>query len=657
MASETAATNSAEPALRRIDLAREPAIDLGPVRLEPPLRRLAHRDGREETLEPRVMQVLVALGRAPRRILTRDDLVETCWAGVVVGEDAITRVIGKLRRLSEQIAADAFEIETITKVGYRLLPRWSALPVSPEPEPAASAPDAVEDDPAVWASPADGARRGPLLAVLPFDNLSTDKEMDFFSDGVAEEIHQALSRSRTLRLIARSSAFQCRGPDKAVRHVRRELGVSHMLDGSVRRSGMRVRISAQLVDCATGEALWSDRFDGGLDDIFGLQDEIAAAVAAALEVVLTPAPAATPLPMATYELFLRAQAIISEGGRAYDESGARATPLLEQVVIEAPEHARAWELLANARAWTLRQGDRKTDYVEARVAVLDAAQTALRLDPGRGGAYEALTLLEPFGAYAAREALLETALRISPNEPGLLTAMAEFCWGVGRIREALDFAERACAQNPLMPAARLMVAQLLAYTGDYERSVRMHDELRRRWPDNYAILQSQLNYAASLGFWDEYDAARADAPRWADNRRLAKGLEVTLAYGETVRTGDPERRQRDLDRLRAYVATSGTIALNRLSQLCHYGMDAEALKLAEAASFDHMFEPDGPFPSTLFPGSLFGSWTTFNRNPRFIDLCRRLGLCDYWLDTGRWPDCAGHLPYDFKGEAARLGRR
>jgi hypothetical protein len=132
---------------------------------------------------------------------------------------------------------------------------------------------------------------------------------------------------------------------------------------------------------------------------------------------------------------------------------------------------------------------------------------------------------------------------------------------------------------------------------------------------------------------------------------------VTLAYGETVRTGDPARRQRDLDRLRAYVATSGTIALNRLSQLCHYGMEAEALELAEAASFDHMFEPDGPFPSTLFPGSLFGSWTTFNRNPRFIDLCRRLGLCDYWLDTGRWPDCAGHLPYDFKGEAARLGRR
>jgi tetratricopeptide (TPR) repeat protein len=438
--------------------------------------------------------------------------------------------------------------------------------------------------------------------------------------------------------------------------------VSHFLDGSVRRSGARVRIAAQLIECASGLTLWSDRFDGGLDDTFALQDKIASSVSAALEVVLTPAPPGPPVALATHERFLRAQAIISEGGRALDESGAAATPLLEAVVREAPHHARAWELLANARAWTLRQArqpendDERTARAKERARVLAAAETALRLDPGRGAAYEALALLQPWGAYAEREALLQRALRISPNEPGLLTAMSDFCWGVGRIREALEFAERACVQNPLLPAAQLLVTQMRIYLGDYEASLRLQDELRRHWPDNYLVLATELNYACTLGLWEYFDAAKADNPRWAHNARLAKGLEVIVAYGETVRSPEMAPRLRDLDNLRRRVGARKPIGLNRLAQLCVYGLEAEALDLADETSFDHLFDPDGEYPAGIFAGVVFAPWTTFNRNPRFIGLCRRLGLCDYWIQTGNWPDCAGHLPYDFRGEAMRLGR-
>jgi TolB-like protein/DNA-binding winged helix-turn-helix (wHTH) protein len=637
----------------RIDLAHEAPLQLGPIRVEPALRRLAHRDGREEIVEPRVMQVLVVLGRSPGRIFTRDDLLAACWRGVIVGEDALTRIIGRLRRLSEEIAADAFAIETITKVGYRLLPvDLHGGESEPERSSADAPPPLAERPGQPVRRPADAPAAEPLLAVLPFDNLSADKEMSFFSDGVAEEIQQALARSPGLRLIARSSAFQFRGADKSVRNVAIQLGVSHLLDGSVRRSGERVRIGAQLVECESGVALWSDRFDGQLHDIFALQDEIAASVARALEVVLRPAPTVPAMGMATYECFLKAQSIISEGGRLFDESGAAAAPLLEQVVREAPAHARAWELLAEARAWTLRSGHRSQSYEVGWAGVTEAAQAALGLDPACGGAYEALAMLEPWGAYLRRETLLERALDVSHNEPGVLTSMSTFCWSVGRIRDSLNFAERACVRNPLFPAARLAVAQMQGYMGAYDLSLRLHDEIRRRWPDNYAVLQSTLNFACTLGFWSYFDEAAAQIGRFSGSQR--EQLEAAVKYGENLRNPDPSPRLAQLERVRARVATTGTLALNRLAQLCVYGFEAEALQLAEKASFAHVFDPDGPLPGSIFPGVLFGPWSSFNRNPRFMQLCQRLGLCDYWVQSGRWPDCAGHLPYDFKGEAQRV---
>jgi len=129
----------------------------------------------------------------------------------------------------------------------------------------------------------------PLLAILAFDNLSGDADLAYFSDGVSEEILETVERGSSLKVIARSSSFQFRGPDKAVRKVANDLGATHLLDGSVRRAGSRVRISAQLVDCASGTSLWSNRIEGDLEDVFALQDHIAQAVAEALKTVFAPA--------------------------------------------------------------------------------------------------------------------------------------------------------------------------------------------------------------------------------------------------------------------------------------------------------------------------------------------------------------------------------
>jgi TolB-like protein len=255
----------------RIRLADEGRLRLGALTIEPALRRVAHDGGGAEIVEPRVMQVLVALTRAEGRILSRDELLRSCWHGVVVGEDAITRVMGRLRRLVGGIGQGAFKLETVTKVGYRLV--------------SSGGPGEAGRGVATTLA---AATREPRLAVLAFDNLCDGDDMAWFSNGVSEEILQTVASGVALKVIGRGSSFQFRGAEKSASHVAAALNVTHLLDGSVRRSGPTVRISAQLIECAGQTTLWSDRFDRELSDFLAVQDEIAGAVAAALAMVFAP---------------------------------------------------------------------------------------------------------------------------------------------------------------------------------------------------------------------------------------------------------------------------------------------------------------------------------------------------------------------------------
>ena len=527
------------------------------------------------------------------------------------------------------------------------LPEWRKVVASVAELVGHSAPPAVLAKPA----PAPRASTELLLAVLAFDNLSGDPEVDFFSDGVSEEIQQTVAQGSSLKVVARSSSFQFRGADKAVRKVAAELQATHLLDGSVRRSGSRVRISAQLVECAGEVTLWANRFDGDLSDVFSLQERIAEAVAEALKVTLARRAQPDIMDPVVYELLLKARGIISEAGGLLDDAAATATPLLEQVVQALPDHAPAWELLARSRAWTLRSGNRTGPYEEGRAGVIEAAETALRLDPRAGEAYGALAMLEPWGAYGAREKLLKQALSAAPNDPAALTDMSNFCWSVGRFRDALRLAEQACELNPLMPAARLVVAQMRTYVGDYEAANRMYRDLHQRWPRNSAILIAVLNFSASLEFWETYNEL-VEAVKTFEGWEAAH-LRATMRYANALASDDPQVRHEFLDRFSAQLAKTGTLPLNYLEGLSALGFTDEAFALADRASFDHMFDPDGPVPSGYFPGTILGRWSALNKTPRFIDLCHRLGLCSYWTQSDHWPDCTDWAPFDFKAEVRR----
>jgi TolB-like protein len=613
-----------------IVLAYEAPVRVGPLTIEPAMRRVRHDDGQEAFLQPRVMQALVALVRAEGEILSRDDMLARCWSGMVVGEDALNRVMARLRRLAEGPGAGVFRVETITKVGYRLIIEGAADTATPVAVPAA-------------------LRTERRLAVLAFDNLSPDPEMSFFSDGVSEEILETVSRNTDLKVISRASSFSLRGANKATRHVAEELNVSHVLDGSVRRSGSRVRISAQLVECASETRIWSQRFERDLTDIFALQDEIATAVAEALKAEFS---RAGPLPgkvdPAAYDLYLRA--------RDFSITGpvAPRIEMLERCVALAPDFAAGWTLLASARAYQaiFERGDLELAPLaeESRAAVAIAEQ----LDPTMGRTRAVRASLEPWAAFQRREDLLSEALRLTPGDPDCLTDMSFLLGFVGRRREALSLAEEARSRDPLFPQAASR--WLTALDERYDEQAAHYDAMRARWPGNIEFSVTASGFAAANGDWTRYDSLRrhADAQPFAENPATAIPMRRHFRFWDAIRGGDKAYLNSFANRLLSLVEATGTVPVESLWSAAIAGQAEAAFQAIDRAAFDGGFEFGGHV-GNVNPGMLFVRLFSapLMDDPRFLRLCAKLGLVHYWLETGRWPDCADRVSYDFRAEARK----
>jgi adenylate cyclase len=599
-----------------IDLAREAGFALGAAAVRPSTRELVAGE-RVDVLEPRVMQVLVVLARRRGQVVSRDDLIASCWGGRVVGEDAISRCIAAIRRLSE--AHGGFAVTTVARVGYRLEEPMSACAAEPAP--------------------------GPVLAVLAFDNLSGDADLAYFSDGVSEEILQTVARGSVLKVIGRGSSFQFRGPEKAARKVGAELNATHVLDGSVRRSGSRVRIAAHLIECDGETTLWSDRFDRDLADVFALQDEIAAAVAAALQTTFTRAEPVGKIDPAAYDLYLQARLT------SFSELST-SVAALERAVTLAPQFAPAWAALAFVRALHLREG-RVPMASAARAAAVDAAERALSLDPGAGMAYAALGQLQPRGAYIAREALLDKAVAVAPRDPQTLAQLGWFLPTVGRNQEALQLASQSLDLDPLNYPAAILFAMLLGAVGRYEDCLQAFASFREQWP--IVDVSAPLHYAASVGDWQRFEQLRQSI----DGQEAVKpSVAEAISLGDMLRNPNPRSHQLVLQAIDDQLAGAGTIEFGWLVQACRMGSVDEAFSFIDRASFAHLLDEDGPPPAAnLTPGIIFDRIANraMMTDVRFAGFCSKIGLCGYWVRTGRWPDCAdeGVLPYDFKTECRR----
>ena len=489
---------------------------------------------------------------------------------------------------------------------------------------------------------------GPLLAVLAFDNFSGDPEMNWFSDGVSEEILQTVARSSDLRVIGRTSSFQYRGADKVVRRMAAELKATHILDGSVRRNGPRVRISTHLMECANGTTLWSERFDRDLSDIFELQDEIARAVAASLKVVLSRISEPHRIDPAAYELYLRARSLVGAPLTA-----SKGLDLLGAVVRLAPDFAPAWSSLAIARA---SSGIGLTDPVEIagrRVGVTEACERALALNPDSGLAHVALSTLEPPGAYARRAALLEKARAAEPSDGVTLKYCSDFFYCVGQIEKSFEAVQLARQTDPLSAPVALAYAERLGDTGRVEEFYAAAKAGRDQWPDYIWFLTAPMMAAAGRADWDQYEAMAREAE--------ARGVTVpphVLQLADLLRAPPEAAHHFALGSAERQLEASGALDLLALCLTYRVGLHDETFDLLARASFDRLFDPDGLQADARFmTGILFGCGITeLRRDPRFVDLCAKLGLCDYWVSSGEWPDCVSETApfYDFKGRATAL---
>ena len=313
------------------------------------------------------------------------------------------------------------------------------------------------------AEAAAGPASGPSIAVLPFVNLSSDKEQEYFSDGVAEEILNALAQVGGLRVTARTSSFAMKGKTGDLRAIARELNVGNLLEGSVRRSGTRVRITAQLVEAAAGTHLWSQEFDGDLGDTFAVQEKIANAVAAALKLKLLPTAQREPQSSKgeAHDMYLLGLTLLAKGsGDGY----GRAVAALHKAIEIDPGYAQAWAALASALFAAADQDVRyspKVNWPKAQAA----ADRAIALAPDLADGYAARAQLRQMFLmdWEGARADLERARALNPGAPRLLEEYAVLLTTLGRMPEAVPLLQRAALLDPL--SAEVPTSLAIAYLG------------------------------------------------------------------------------------------------------------------------------------------------------------------------------------------------
>ena len=483
------------------------------------------------------------------------------------------------------------------------------------------------------------ARPQRVVAVLPFDNLSSDPELQYFSDGVSEEIIRRLSRGANLAVIGRASSFPFRAERKG--EAARSLGCSHVLDGSVRRAAGRVRIAAHLVETAGTTTVWSDRYDRDLADVFAVQDDIAGNIAAALDAAFRGVATRT-IDTEAYDLYLRA----SPRSFGPDElrSGIR---LLEAATQRAPEFADAWGRLAYLRSW-LRYYEPYADRTASAARVQDAAARALATDPRNFDALVArLFVLPPFGRFVETEAALRLVQQAG-SEDGQYTGW--FLRNLGHVAESLVEDERAYRSDPLNPMSANLVALARMAAGRVEEAIPIFEDVMARIPDMSFPFANLLRARALLGDWHGVDrllALEATRPL----REFREGLD----FIRTKRDPTPANLERWRGEFEARVRATGCVDVSRLVYTAHLGLvdaayaAALSARLGPRGADDDLMGPDAYRTALLFQAGM----PELRNDPRFPRLCARLGLVEYWIASGHWPDCADAVPYDFRVECER----
>jgi TolB-like protein len=491
-------------------------------------RRELRRGEEPVAVEPQVLDLLICLVENRNRVVTKNDLIASVWGGRIVSEATLTSRIYAARKALGDSGHQQRLIRTIARRGLRFVGNVRSQPSgevsAAEPDP--SLPEEIRA-PARLALP---VPERPAIAVLPFDNMCGDPAQDYFSDGLSEDIITALSKLRRFFVIARNSSFTYKGRPVHLKQVGEELGVSYVLEGSVRKTDDRVRITAQLNDVATGSHIWAERYDRNLADVFAVQDEITDAIVAAIEPQIYAAEnlrsrRKPPDRLDAWDLVMQA---LSHYWRVTRQDNMVAQQLLERALAIEPNYGQALGLLATSHIFGVHMGwsDRTIAPHAERAALaaieadgedpwahhalgcshlfarrfddaIAAFETALRLNPAFSLAqcYYCVTLAYS-GRWQDAEQAVRRALRFSPRDPlsALYHGAASYAQFVGRnYDKAMQFARESIRLRSDFVGAHRVLTASAGMAGQTEVAAAALHELLRVQPDvSIAWIASQM---------------------------------------------------------------------------------------------------------------------------------------------------------------------
>jgi TolB-like protein len=447
-----------------VETAPPPHLAFGEYRFNPGTGEL-WRGGDEIRLTPRSAALLVALAERATLVVTKQELIARIWNGRAVGDDALTSCVQELRRVLGDDPRRPRLIETRHRRGYRLL-----VPVSTAEPPVRSAPATGATPP-----PPPLPER-PSIEVLPFQNLSDDPEQEYFADGIVEDIIAALSRFRSLFVIARNSSFSYKGTSPNIRQVGRELGVRYVLEGGVRKAAGRIRITAQLIEAESGSHVWAEHYDRQIEDIFAVQEDVTNSIAGAIVPRIQASEVARirrVRDLGAYEMAMMAtsQHWLGLSGDPAPVEEARRLALEALALDDA--NLQALKILAASRVSQIIFGN-AGDFDAAWHEGMQMAERAISVDPTDGEAYQTRGFLLIYAAGPDRieEAManLREAHALNPHSASVLYGLAfgEVCAGEPdeTLRHAAE-ALRLSPRDPLKSAMYLMVSMAHFCLTDY----------------------------------------------------------------------------------------------------------------------------------------------------------------------------------------------
>jgi len=463
--------------------------------------------GRAVSVEPQVFDLLVYLVENRDRVVSKDDLLETIWGGRIVSDSTLTSRINAARKAVGDSGIGQHLIRTVPRKGLRFVGSVRAQSGGATP---AEASVLAAADHAELAQAALPLPDRPAIAVLPFTNMSGDREQEYFSDGMSEDIITALSKLRWFFVIARNSSFVYKGKAVHIGQVARELGVRYVVEGSVRKSGDQVRISAQLNDVSTGGHIWADRYDRNLADVFAVQDEITESIVAAIEPHLYAAEnfraqRKPPGSLDAWDLVMRA---LSHYWRVTRQDNVVAQALLEKAISIDPQYGQALGVLATSHIFGAHMG-----WADMRSAVPIAERAALaavEADTEDAWAHHGLAYTYLFARrFDDSLAEFELALRLNPN-----FSLTQAFYGVtlcysGRWQEGDLAVRRALRLSPRDPFSAIYygIAAYAQFIGrNYDDAIRLARESLRQRGD-FVGAHRVLTAAAGMAGQDELGTA------------------------------------------------------------------------------------------------------------------------------------------------------